>query len=312
MAKFKDLQGLKFGNLLVLNLNRKIIYPNSKKSSFIWNCLCDCGNLYVVSGSALKNGKSTHCGCKKLFVTMIGEKYGRLTVLKRVEDYVSETGYDISFSCQCDCGNIIIVRMHSLRSGDTKSCGCLRNEIFKENSNGGSKPIDIVGQRFGNLTVLKLSNERSGDGNIKWECLCDCGNIVNVQTTSLKSGNTVSCGCLKESSIANRLKRYFQKKYKADIEYKIVKNPETNRFLPYDIFIKRRNVFIEVHGEQHYEFSKFFHRTIENFEHSKKMDKIKKDYASEHGIYIEIDLRERKSFDYLVKFIKEKINGSNT
>ena len=30
-----------------------------------------------------------------------------------------------------------------------------------------------------------------------WECLCDCGNIVNVAGSALKNGNTKSCGCYK-------------------------------------------------------------------------------------------------------------------
>ena len=34
------------------------------------------------------------------------------------------------YLCQCDCGNFKIVSNHSLKSGNTKSCGCLHKEIL--------------------------------------------------------------------------------------------------------------------------------------------------------------------------------------
>lgn len=54
--------------------------------------------------------------------------------------------------------------------------------------------IDIVGKRFGKLTVL---NETLKEGSIlKRKCLCDCGNITYVRTAALTGGHTLSCGCL--------------------------------------------------------------------------------------------------------------------
>lgn len=38
-------------------------------------------------------------------------------------------------------------------------------------------------------------NGRTSNGEIAWECLCDCGNIVTVGGYSLRHGNTRSCGC---------------------------------------------------------------------------------------------------------------------
>lgn len=54
---------------------------------------------------------------------------------------------------------------------------------------------DLTGKRFGKLTVIKRSNEKSS--RVKWECKCDCGNIITVYSNSLVSGRTKSCGCLK-------------------------------------------------------------------------------------------------------------------
>jgi hypothetical protein len=53
---------------------------------------------------------------------------------------------------------------------------------------------DLTGQLFGRLTVLSQGPKLGG--RIAWNCLCSCGNYVNVLTHSLKKGVTQSCGCL--------------------------------------------------------------------------------------------------------------------
>ncbi len=55
---------------------------------------------------------------------------------------------------------------------------------------------DLRDQRFGRITVLRATDQRTKQGNVIWECLCDCGNIAFVSTCSLKGKNTQSCGCL--------------------------------------------------------------------------------------------------------------------
>jgi hypothetical protein len=57
------------------------------------------------------------------------------------------------------------------------------------------KKLDLVGQRFGNWTVLR-ENGKFKNGAILWECKCDCGNISNVIGSHLKSRNSTSCGCI--------------------------------------------------------------------------------------------------------------------
>ena len=61
----------------------------------------------------------------------IGEKYGKLTVQS-----FSHSGYKgmSYYECLCDCGNTIITRLSSLRSGHTSSCGCIQKEIAKINA----------------------------------------------------------------------------------------------------------------------------------------------------------------------------------
>ena len=56
---------------------------------------------------------------------LIGEKFGRLLVVKRAGSYRG----NISYLCKCECGKETIVSSYSLRTGNTKSCGCLNREI---------------------------------------------------------------------------------------------------------------------------------------------------------------------------------------
>lgn len=54
-----------------------------------------------------------------------GEKFGRLTAVKAA--YVNNQG-NTMWECICDCGNVIITNSQKLKSGHTKSCGCLSSE----------------------------------------------------------------------------------------------------------------------------------------------------------------------------------------
>lgn len=58
-----------------------------------------------------------------------GEVFKRLTVLKEVEPYISPKKLKFrKVLCQCNCGKQKEIIYHSLRRGDTKSCGCIRKE----------------------------------------------------------------------------------------------------------------------------------------------------------------------------------------
>lgn len=58
--------------------------------------------------------------------------------------------------------------------------------------------IDMIGKKFGKLTVLSRGNDeikKDGSHVIQYICECECGNIVEVRGTFLRSGHTTSCGC---------------------------------------------------------------------------------------------------------------------
>lgn len=59
----------------------------------------------------------------------IGEKYGNLTIINFDHERRTPNGTLRRYmNCKCDCGNICIVSLNSLRSGKTKSCGCIKGQ----------------------------------------------------------------------------------------------------------------------------------------------------------------------------------------
>lgn len=61
-----------------------------------------------------------------------------------------------------------------------------------------TKKINMIGQKFGRLTVIEECKERDKHRHILFKCVCDCGNYVNVLGTELRNGRTKSCGCLQK------------------------------------------------------------------------------------------------------------------
>ena len=53
--------------------------------------------------------------------------------------------------------------------------------------------IDMTGQRFGKLTVVKRHG--SACNRATWECVCDCGDTRIVSGKYLRNGSAIDCGC---------------------------------------------------------------------------------------------------------------------
>lgn len=68
---------------------------------------------------------------------LAGQRFGRWTVIKRKgsKTYIGSDGKSTTFPlylCRCDCGAECIVIAQNLKSGRSKSCGCLRDELVQE------------------------------------------------------------------------------------------------------------------------------------------------------------------------------------
>lgn len=120
------------------------------------------------------------------FVDLKGMKFGKLTVIKRTDDYVSPKGaHMVRWICRCDCGKTTMATTLALKAGRHSSCGCNRENAYHKK---------IAGQKYGNLTVIEKTDQRKY-GGIVWRCICDCGNEVFKSQNELEKGHVTSCGC---------------------------------------------------------------------------------------------------------------------
>lgn len=155
--------GNKYGKLTVISRSDK----KDKSRLAYWDCLCECGNKVVVSGSNLRTGNTTSCGCvakdvvsKRSFKDETGNKYGLLTVLERSSKNGGKSG--IFWKCKCDCGTIIDVLGCNLRNGHTISCGCIKSigeynisKLLTENNINFQKQIKFDDLRGKNKQYLR-------------------------------------------------------------------------------------------------------------------------------------------------------------
>lgn len=136
MPKAYDLTNQRFGKLVA---QYKCNYKKGNK--YPWHCICDCGNEVDVRTQDLTSGKTTSCGClQKEIVRQIGKKTSQINFKHEYKDITNQRfGFLVALKrlenkglgkwlCQCDCGNMTIVRINDLTSGNTTSCGCIRSK----------------------------------------------------------------------------------------------------------------------------------------------------------------------------------------
>lgn len=128
MGKRIDITGQKYNMLTAL----EFVGMGGRKGS-IWKFRCDCGNVVERPATSVMAGNAKSCGClkhsSKIKNDLIGQRFGRLLVLERVENIISKNGKVIvQYKCICDCGNETFVRYSSLVNKRTTSCGCLHKE----------------------------------------------------------------------------------------------------------------------------------------------------------------------------------------
>lgn len=98
------------------------------------------------------------------------------------------------------------------------------------------KAIDLTGQRYGRLTVIKKASKASRNPwkHTTWLCKCDCGNEVVVDQGHIRNGNTQSCGCLHAERLTGC---YVPNKNRLYNSWRAMKarctNPNNNRYYAY-------------------------------------------------------------------------------
>ena len=254
----------------------KKIFTEEEKNAIIYEYTINkigakkLGEKYNCSApTLLKNLKQWGIQPNSKKLNLTGEIFGDLTAIKAVES----TDRYTRWQCKCSCGKIVEVRTDYLTSGHTTSCGHVKNKYFKK--------LNLIGQRFGKLTVIDNIPPDSK------KCKCDCGNIITIKTVNLTDGNTQSCGCLKSKGELkiNTILELLNISFKTQYSFNDCRFPNTNRlaYFDYAIFSEddQLQLLIEYDGSQHF---LGWSQNENSLSIIQQRDSFKTQYCKEHNI----------------------------
>lgn len=231
---------------------------------------------------------------------LIGRKINKWTILS-----ITKKNGQAHAECQCECGTQKSVRVLNILYGYSKDCGCGRKAMLRE-----TRTKNLVGQRFGKLTVVELLEDSNKFNRRLYKCKCDCGNEITVPSSSLTTDHTRSCGCL--TSYHNMYIGQFlsKNKIKHIPEYGVVIDDTRYR---YDFYLPDYNLFIEYDGEQHYMVPRYrgdneeANRQI--LEQTQKRDKIKDKYCEDNNInLLRIPYWESKNIETIINSCLQRLS----
>lgn len=305
LANPEDIVGKRFGKLTVIRYIGYLQFVSEK--DHVYCCNCDCGtiNLQIKRRLLVRNFKKS-CGCAhkdaglRVKENLVGRKFGRLIVIEEAPTKISKSGKTrrVMWKCKCECGTVCTIGARALKTGMTRSCGCLHKERVSN-----ALTNDLVGNRFGKLCVIKRAGSKihGNSYGAMWQCKCDCGNYIDVLGDSLRVGDTRSCGCNKSSKYEDFTEQYLQScGYMQNVDYYREKTFShlhgiNGGLLRFDFYVHLRNgtdILIECQGEQHYH-SVDWYGGIKYFYKLQKHDQLKRVFAKQYNIQlIEINFKQ--------------------
>ena len=208
---------------------------------------------------------------------LAGQRFGKLLVVEIDPEYVPKSGRHARWLCRCDCGATISAASNHLIAGGATACSFACKNRIEE------------GTRFGNLTVLEMTDKRSKNGgSVMYKCKCDCGEELLVPSVELRAKRKSCCNICNtsfgEASIKNLLEEnniaYIQQ-YTFDDLY----GEDTKHKFRFDFYLPDYNIAIEYDGRQHFEAIDYFGGEKE-FKKTQERDRIKTNYCLDNNITI--------------------------
>lgn len=114
---------------------------------------------------------------------IISKRFGRLTVIDKIG---SKNKISI-YKCKCDCGNYTVVYRTNLVNQDIKSCGCLKEDFYKNRLNEQIKKYQVDGTNLSYIVSNKLSKVNTS--GVKGVCKKKNGKWVAQITFQNKTYN---------------------------------------------------------------------------------------------------------------------------
>ena len=163
---------------------------------------------------------------------------------------------------------------------------------------------DEIGNKYGKLTVISLVQKSP---YAIWKCQCDCGNYIEVPGSSLRSGNTMSCGCLQSKGelLIKNILNELEQEYKTQYTFKdLLSDRQHPLKFDFALFSNKKLIgLIEFQGEQHYRPAEIFGGQ-EGFERLQEHDKRKREYCSFHNIPLLVVDKKSNLKQEIIDFIK--------
>ena len=249
---------------------------------------CKCGNVIETPLTHINTGKIVDCGCGRKrrmydaillkYQHLIGQHINGWSVMEILPKYID--GHTFAL-CRCRCGTEKPVRLTYLLNGRSKDCGCGRKETLRE-----TRTNNLVGHRFGKLTVIQLLDKSDKFGRRMYRCKCDCGNETIVSSVSLVTEHTNSCGCLNSYYNMKIHKFMEEQNISHQTEYSIQIGDRRYRF---DFYLPDYNLCIEYDGVQHFEpkgFGADEFTAQQRFHELQERDRAKDDYCHANNIHL--------------------------
>ena len=300
MGTFIDLTGSRFGKLVVVSRDNSI---HGKSKRVWWNCVCDCGKKISTTADRLRSGQTKSCGCLKVgthTVDISNRRFGRLVA----ECIVGRNKHNQNiWHCKCDCGNTTDVVATALLQGKTKSCGCYAIEVTSKHS-----LKDLTGHRFGKLLVLGRDIDRKSKCRFAyWNCRCDCGRVVSVVGSTLRNGDTKSCGCMgvnfAGSQLENEIKEYILT-HNSDL---VIEKSKCLDGKEIDIYLPELKLGIEFNGSAYHATENAIYTDKDKYYHRDKFLLAKSKGIRLISIF-DVDYERYK--DEILNFIKDIVTNN--
>lgn len=177
MAEFKDITGMKKGDLIVISKSHK-----RKGTSTIWNVKCLlCNSMLELTSYRINTRKTLHCGCKPK-MDLTGVRRGNLKVVK----HAMKKEYKNFWNVQCDCGKKLILDSGKFISRKNLHCGC---------------KFDLTNFKKG---MLKITGKNPNKNTCQsWIVKCDCGTCFPISRSDFLKRKSDHCGCKNTGFINN-------------------------------------------------------------------------------------------------------------
>lgn len=96
--------------------------------------------------------------------------------------------------------------------------------------------MDLTGQSYGRLTVLRRGDSRpQGGGKPRWVCKCECGNVVTIPAARLRGGSNKSCGCFRRDRAGRLYRTHGKSKTSQYTMFYDARKRAASLSLPFDI-----------------------------------------------------------------------------